>query len=127
VLDFGLAIGIFSGLVSFIPFVGSISGLVLSTSVALFQFQDWTSIAIVVGVFLAGQALEGNLLTPWLVGDRVGLHPVWVIFALLAGGAVFGFVWLLLAVPAAAVIGVLVRFALERYRASALFHGTPGA
>ena len=126
-LDFGLAIGIFSGLVSFIPFVGSISGLVLSISVALFQFPDWTSVAIVVGVFLAGQALEGNLLTPWLVGDRVGLHPVWVIFALLAGGAVFGFVGLLLAVPAAAVIGVLVRFALERYRESALFHGKPDA
>jgi predicted PurR-regulated permease PerM len=100
---------------------------VLSISVALFQFPDWTSVAIVVGVFLAGQALEGNLLTPWLVGDRVGLHPVWVIFALLAGGAVFGFVGLLLAVPAAAVIGVLVRFALERYRESALFHGKPDA
>ncbi|WP_374443568.1 AI-2E family transporter [Stella sp.] len=126
-LDFGLAIGIFSGLVSFIPFVGSISGLVLSTSVALFQFSDWTSVAVVVGVFLAGQAIEGNFLTPWLVGDRVGLHPVWVIFALLAGGAVFGFVGLLLAVPAAAVIGVLVRFSLERYRAGPLFHAKPDA
>ena len=120
-LDFGLAIGIFSGLVSFIPFVGSISGLVLSVSVALFQFPDWTSVVIVAAVFLSGQALEGNLLTPWLVGDRVGLHPVWIIFALLAGGAVFGFVGLLLAVPLAAVLGVLVRFALERYRAGPLY------
>lgn len=120
-LDFGLAIGIFAGLVSFIPFVGSISGLVLSVSVALFQFPDWTSVIIVAAVFLAGQALEGNFLTPWLVGDRVGLHPVWVIFALLAGGAVFGFVGLLLAVPLAAVLGVFVRFALERYRASTLY------
>ncbi|BBK41736.1 AI-2E family transporter [Allostella vacuolata] len=126
-LDFGLAIGIFSGLVSFIPFVGSISGLVLSTSVALFQFQDWTSVVIVVVVFLAGQALEGNVLTPWLVGDRVGLHPVWVIFALLAGGALFGFVGLLLAVPVAAVLGVLVRFTLERYRAGPLFNGQTDA
>ncbi len=120
-LDFGLAIGMFAGLVSFIPFVGSISGLVLSVSVALFQFPDWTSVIIVAAVFLAGQALEGNFLTPWLVGDRVGLHAVWIIFALLAGGAVFGFVGLLLAVPLAAVLGVIVRFALERYRASTLY------
>jgi predicted PurR-regulated permease PerM len=120
-LDFGLAIGIFSGLVSFIPFVGSISGLVLSISVALFQFSEWTPVIIVAAIFLAGQALEGNLLTPWLVGDRVGLHPVWIIFALLAGGAVFGFVGLLLAVPLAAMLGVFTRFALERYRASTLY------
>ncbi|BBK31284.1 putative PurR-regulated permease PerM [Stella humosa] len=126
-LDFALAIGIFSGLVSFIPFVGSISGLVLSLSVALVQFPDWTSVIIVAAVFFAGQAIEGNVLTPLLVGDRVGLHPVWVIFALLAGGAVFGFVGLLLAVPAAAVLGVLVRFTLERYRASTLFNGQPDA
>ena len=126
-LDFGLAIGAFSGLVSFIPFVGSISGLVLATSVALFQFEGWTPIVVVVAVFLVGQAIEGNFLTPWLVGDRVGLHPVWVIFALLAGGAVFGFVGLLLAVPAAAVVGVLVRFALDRYRDSTLFRARPEA
>ncbi|MCC7274995.1 MAG: AI-2E family transporter [Alphaproteobacteria bacterium] len=122
-LEFGLAIGIFAGFVSFVPYVGSLSGLVLSTAVAIFQFPDWTSVAVIVAIFLAGQALEGNVLTPLLVGDRVGLHPVWVIFALLAGGAVFGFLGLLLAVPAAAVLGVLVRYVLERYRVSELYSG----
>ncbi|MGE0714466.1 MAG: AI-2E family transporter [Alphaproteobacteria bacterium] len=122
-LEFGAAIGMFSGLVSFIPYVGSISGLVLSTSVALFQYPDWASVAVIVAIFLIGQVVEGNVLTPLLVGDRVGLHPVWIIFALLAGGALFGFLGLLLAVPVAAVLGVLVRYMLERYRASELYSG----
>lgn len=126
-LEFGLVIGMFAGLVSFVPYLGSISGLLLSTGVALFQFPDWYSVGIVVAIFLVGQAIEGNVLTPLLVGDRVGLHPVWIIFALLVGGALFGFVGLLLAVPAAAAIGVLIRFALDRYRHSQYFDDpTPG-
>jgi predicted PurR-regulated permease PerM len=93
--------------------------------VALAQFfPDWTRILIVVGVVLVGQFLEGNVLAPKLVGESVGLHPVWLIFALLAFGYLFGFVGLLLAVPLAAAGGVLIRFALRRYRASPLYTGT---
>ncbi len=117
-LEFGLAVGVLSGLLSFIPFVGTIFGLVASVGLAFAQFDDWWRIGAVAGLFLVGQFLEGNVLSPKLVGSRVGLHPVWVIFALLAGGALLGFVGLLLAVPAAAVIGVLARFALGRYLAS---------
>jgi predicted PurR-regulated permease PerM len=125
-LDFGLAIGILSGLLSFVPFVGTITGFVVGLAVAFAQYSDWGPIAIVLAVFVAGQVIEGNFLTPKLVGDRVGLHPVWVIFALLAGGALFGFVGVLLALPAAAVIGVLARFALSRYLDSRYYgHGVP--
>ena len=119
-LDFGLVIGLFSGLISFVPFVCALLGGVLSVGLALAQFDSWTPIAIVAGVFVAGQVIEGNFLTPNLVGDAVGLHPVWVIFALLAGGTLFGFVGVLLAVPAAAVIWVLTRFALTQYLSSSL-------
>ena len=119
-LDFGLVIGLFAGLISFVPFVGSTLGAILSVGLAIAQFDSWPPVAIVAGVFLAGQLIEGNFLTPNLVGDAVGLHPVWVIFALLAGGALFGFLGVLLAVPVAAVIGVLTRFALEHYLASTL-------
>lgn len=122
-LNFGLVIGLMSGLLSFIPFVGSLFGFAGSVGIALFQYDDWWPVAIVAGIFLLGQAIEGNVLTPRLVGDRVGLHPVWVIFALLAGGSLFGFVGVLLAVPVAAVIGVLVRFALSQYLASRYFTG----
>jgi predicted PurR-regulated permease PerM len=123
-LSFGLLIGIISGLISFIPYVGSMTGLVLSLGVAVAQFfPDWTRILIVLGVFLFGQFLEGNVLAPKLVGKSVGLHPVWLMFALLAFGYLFGFVGLLLAVPLAAAIGVLVRFALRRYLASPLYTG----
>ena len=125
-LDFGLAIGLTAGLVSFIPYVGSLLGGLMSIGLALVQFDDWTRVAIIAGIFLVGQAIEGNFLTPKLVGDRVGLHPVWVIFALLAGGALFGFVGILIALPVAATIGVLVRFALEQYLASDFFHGPGG-
>ncbi|MBX6322408.1 MAG: AI-2E family transporter [Rhodospirillaceae bacterium] len=117
-LEFGLAVGVLSGLLSFIPFVGTALGLVGSVGLAFAQFDEWWRIAAVAALFLVGQFLEGNVLSPKLVGARVGLHPVWVIFALLAGGALFGFVGLLLAVPAAAVIGVMARFALQRYLAS---------
>jgi predicted PurR-regulated permease PerM len=123
-LNFGLVIGLIAGILSFIPFVGTIFGFVASTGLAFAQFDDWYRIAIVVGIFFFGQFVEGNFLTPKLVGDRVRLHPVWVIFALLAGGALFGFVGVLLAVPVAAVIGVLTRFAVSRYTASPLYAGT---
>jgi predicted PurR-regulated permease PerM len=86
-------------------------------------WPDWIPVAIVAGIFFAGQFLEGNILQPKLVGERVGLHPVWVMFALFAFGALFGFTGLLVAVPAAAAIGVIVRFALARYMSSELYHG----
>ena len=120
-LDFGLVIGLIAGLLSFVPFVGAAVGLVGSVGLAFVQFDDWMRIAVVAGIFLIGQVAEGNFLTPRLVGDRVGLHPVWVIFALLAGGALFGFVGVLLAVPVAATLGVLVRFLLQRYLESDVY------
>ncbi|MEE9251135.1 MAG: AI-2E family transporter [Alphaproteobacteria bacterium] len=128
-LEFGLFIGLTAGLLSFVPFIGALFGFVISVGVALAQFTEWVPIAIVAGVFVLGQVVEGNFLTPRLVGKRVGLHPVWVIFALLAGGVLFGFVGLLLAVPLAVVIGVLVRFGLGRYLASPFHRGSlpPGA
>jgi predicted PurR-regulated permease PerM len=125
-LSFGLLIGVISGLISFIPYVGSLTALVLSLGVALAQFApDWTRIVIVAGIVLFGQFLEGNVLAPKLVGKSVGLHPVWLIFALFAFGYLFGFVGLLLAVPLAAGSGVLIRFALSRYFASPLYIGNP--
>jgi predicted PurR-regulated permease PerM len=123
-LNFGLLIGLFAGLISFIPYVGSIVGLVLSVGVALVQFwPDYIMVLVVAAIFFAGQFLEGNILQPKLVGERVGLHPVWLMFALLAFAALFGFVGMLIAVPAAAAVGVLVRFALERYLDSDLYKG----
>ena len=125
-LEFGLIIGIAAGLLTFIPYVGALTGGLLSIGLALVQFDDWTRIAIIAGIFAVGQAVEGNYLTPKLVGGNVGLHPVWVIFALLAGGALFGFVGVLLAVPVAAVIGVLIRFSLKRYLESNIYLGVDG-
>lgn len=126
-LDFGLVVGFGAGIISFIPYVGSLLGLVVSLGLALGQFNQWQDIAVVAGVFVTGQLMEGYVLSPKLVGERVHLHPVWIIFALLAGGALMGFVGVLLAVPVAAVIGVLGRFSLERYLASPLYHGTSEA
>ena len=126
-LDFGLVVGLIAGFLSFIPYVGSLVGLVLSVGLAAAQFDSWVSVAIVAAVFFVGQALEGNVLTPKLVGEKVGLHPVWVMFALLAGGALFGFVGVLLAVPVAAVVGVGVRFAVGQYRLSPYYTGHGGA
>ena len=100
--------------------------MVLSLGLGYFQFGFSIELMIVAAIFIAGQLVEGNFLTPKLVGERVGLHAVWVLFALLAGGSLFGFVGLLLAVPVAAVIGVLVRFGLERYLASSLYSGQDG-
>ncbi len=124
-LNFGLLIGVVSGLISFIPYVGSLTALVLSLGVAVAQFfPDWTHILIVGGIVLAGQFLEGNVLAPKLVGHSVGLHPVWLMFALFAFSYLFGFVGLLLAVPLAAATAVLIRFALRHYLGSPLYTGT---
>lgn len=122
-LEMGLAVGLSAGLLSFIPFVGSLSGIAAGLVLAYAQTLDWHLPALVALVFAIGQVLEGNVLTPKLVGDKVGLHPVWIMFALLAGGGLFGFVGILLAVPMAAIIGVLVRFALARYLDSPFFTG----
>jgi predicted PurR-regulated permease PerM len=127
-LDFGLIIGLIIGIIAFIPFVGSWVGAILAIGMALAQFPpDWIRVGIVLVIFALGQFLEGNVLTPKLVGDRVGVHAVWLMFALLAGGALFGFVGLLLSVPVAAVLGVLVRFFVARYRESPYYRGEQGA
>ncbi|MEO9614678.1 MAG: AI-2E family transporter [Nitratireductor sp.] len=128
-LNFGLLIGLVAGLISFIPYIGSLVGLTLSVGVAFVQFwPDWMMVAAVAAIFFGGQFIEGNILQPKLVGKSVGLHPVWLMFALFAFGTLFGFVGLLIAVPAAAAVAVLVRFALARYLASPMYrgHGTPG-
>jgi predicted PurR-regulated permease PerM len=123
-LNFGFLIGFMTGVMSFIPFVGSLTGFLVAGGVAIAQFwPNWLPILAVVGVFLAGQALEAYVLSPKLVGPRVGLHPVWLMFSLLAFGYLFGFVGLLVAIPLAAAIGVLARFALRQYLASPLYTG----
>ena len=120
-LELGLLVGFIAGVISFIPYVGSITGFVLGVVLAFAQYGDVEHVMYVVGVFLVGQFLEGNFLTPKLVGESVGLHPVWVMFALLAGGVLLGFLGLMLAVPMAAVIGVLVRHMVKKYKLSSLY------
>lgn len=122
-LDLALPIGILAGLVSFVPYLGFVTGLLAAAIAALLQFQQAGALLWVLAVFGAGQALEGMVLTPHLVGERIGLHPVAVIFAVMAGGQLFGFLGMLLALPLAAVINVLLRFAHERYVASPLYAG----
>lgn len=137
-LKFGLIVGFIAGLITFIPYVGALVGGVLAVGLALFQFwgggvvvdgasaaqgTDWLRIGIVAGIFGFGQFLEGNVLTPKLVGGSVGLHPVWLLFALSVFGSLFGFVGMLVAVPVAAMIGVVARYALERYKESQLYRG----
>lgn len=123
-LNFGFLIGLTGGLLSFIPYVGSLAVLLFATAVALVQsWPDWTMVALTVAVVVTGQFLEGNILSPNLVGASVGLHPVWVMFALLAFGALFGFTGLIMAVPLAAAAGVLLRFALRKYLSSPLYTG----
>jgi predicted PurR-regulated permease PerM len=123
-LNFGFLIGLTAGVLSFIPYVGSLTALVVAAIVAI--VQGWPSYwllimsLVVVGT---GQFLEGNVLTPKLVGESVGLHPVWLMFALLAFGSLFGFTGLIVAVPVAAAMGVLIRFGIERYRESPLYRG----
>ena len=123
-LNFGLLIGLLGGILSFVPYVGSLIVLVLSLLIAVVQgWPSWHLAAFALGVVLIGQFLEGNVLSPKLVGDKVGLHPVWIIFALLGFGSVFGFTGLLVAVPVASALGVLLRFATQRYRESPIYTG----
>ena len=126
-LNFGLVVGVIAGLLTFIPYVGAIVGGALAIGLALFQFWgDWVWIAAVAGIFFFGQFLEGNFLTPKLVGESVGLHPVWLILALSVFGSLFGFIGMLVAVPLAAAIGVVMRFVVDRYKDSKLYRGTGG-
>ncbi|MRG55776.1 AI-2E family transporter [Phyllobacterium sp. SYP-B3895] len=123
-LNFGLLIGLFAGLISFIPYVGSLVGLVVALGVAMVQFwPEWGHILGVAIAFGVGQFIEGNILQPKLVGSSVGLHPVWLMFALFAFGTLLGFTGMLIAVPTAAAIGVLVRFMIGRYKQSPLYTG----
>jgi predicted PurR-regulated permease PerM len=124
-LDLGLIVGLTAGLLSFIPYVGSIAGGVTAIGLALAQFPHWRGIAVVGAVLIIGQILEGYVIYPRFLGDRVELPAVWVIFALFAGGAAFGFLGVMLAVPVAATIGVLARFWLRRYLASPLYLDPP--
>src|SRR5215472_2426474 len=123
-LDFALVIGLIAGLITFVPYIGSMTGLMIAASVAIAQFwPDWKRIVLVVAIFLVGQFIEGNIVSPKFVGERVGLHPVWLIFAMFAFGYLFGFVGLLIAVPLGAAIAVLLRFALRQYFTSPFYTG----
>jgi predicted PurR-regulated permease PerM len=120
-LSVGPLIGMVAGLLSFVPYLGFIVGFAAALIAALVQYGDWAHVLMVIGVFVVGQLLEGYVLVPKLVGDKIGLHPVAVIFAVLAGGYLFGFLGILLALPAASVIVVVLRYLLERYRQSNLY------
>lgn len=125
-LNFGLLIGITAGFLSFVPYVGSMVALIVATIVAIVQgWPHWTLVTLTLCVVLAGQFLESNVISPKFVGDKVGLHPVWLIFALLAFGSLFGFTGLIIAVPVAAATGVILRFAIDRYRNSDLYTSLP--
>jgi predicted PurR-regulated permease PerM len=121
-LSVGVLIGMVAGLLSFVPYLGFIIGFVAAIIAALVQYGDWTHVLLVCGVFAVGQLLEGYVLVPKLVGDKIGLHPVAVMFAVLAGGYLFGFLGVLLALPAASVFMVLLRYLIERYRLSELYN-----
>ncbi|WP_127114279.1 AI-2E family transporter [Shimia sediminis] len=126
-LQFGLVVGFVAGALTFIPYVGALIGGALAIGLGVFQFWgDWVSLGLVGGIFVVGQVIEGNVLTPKLVGSSVGLHPVWLIFALSVFGALFGFVGMLVAVPLAAAIGVLARFFIGQYTGSKLYSGRAG-
>ncbi|MFK7870676.1 MAG: AI-2E family transporter [Roseobacter sp.] len=126
-LQFGLVVGFVAGLLTFIPYLGSLLGGAMAIGLALFQFWgEWFYVGLVAAVFVAGQVVEGNILTPNLVGSSVGLHPVWLIFALSVFGALFGFVGMLVAVPLAAALGVIARFGVEQYQQSLLYRGKSG-
>lgn len=122
-LRFGLAIGVVAGVINIIPFVGSIVGFVVAVCVAIAQFDNWIMWLVIASIFVAGQVIEGNFITPRLIGDAVGLHPVWVFFALLAGGNLFGITGVMLAVPAAAILGVIVRRSLIHYHETHFYRG----
>ncbi len=120
-LKYGFLIGIMSGVLSVIPMVGSVVGLIISVTVAWFQAEELIFVLLIAGIFIGGQVIEGNILTPKFVGNSVGLHPLWVFFALLAGGSLLGILGMFLAVPVAAVIGVLLSFFLQKYKQSAYY------
>ena len=123
-LQFGLVVGFVAGLITFIPYLGALIGGALAIGLGLFQFWgDWVSLGLVAGIFVVGQVIEGNFLTPKLVGNSVGLHPVWLILALSVFGTLFGFVGMLVAVPVAAALGVVTRFAVQQYQDSLLYRG----
>lgn len=126
-IDLALLIGMIAGLVSFIPYLGAIVGISISLIAALVQYGDWAHVVMVVAVFGVGQMLESVALTPWLVGDRIGMHPVAVIFAVMAGGQLFGFIGVLVALPVAAVVMVLLRYLYAQYTASRLYGGEANA
>jgi len=126
-LQFGLVVGFVAGMVSFIPYVGALVGGALAIGLGLFQFWGmWGSLGAVIAIFVAGQMIEGNVLTPKLVGSSVGLHPVWLLFALSVFGTLFGFVGMLVAVPVAAMLGVVIRFAISQYKDGRLYQGVVG-
>jgi predicted PurR-regulated permease PerM len=120
-LELALLLGVVAGVVSFVPYLGLIVGIALSGLAAFFQFGEWLPVVYVAIVFTVAQMIEGMLLTPRFVGERIGLHPVAVIFAVLAGGQLFGFTGVLLALPVAAVVVVLLRHAHQRYVSSQLY------
>ena len=123
-LNYAVILGILVGVLGFVPFVGVLFAVSLSILVALGQYGlDLPQLGLVIGVFLVGQALESSVLTPNLVGTRIGLHPVWVLFAVFAGGAVAGLAGVFLAVPVAAVLGVVLRATLAHYRTSRFYTG----
>lgn len=126
-LSFGFAVGFFAGLVTFIPYLGSLIGGALAIGLGIFEFWgEWNKLALVGGIFFLGQIVEGNFLTPKLVGSSVGLHPVWLLLALSVFGSLFGFVGMLIAVPVAASLGVLVRFGAGQYTSGRLYQGAIG-
>lgn len=120
-LEGGALIGFFTGLATFVPYVGMLLGTAIGLVVAWFQFETWQGVLTVAAVFAVGQVIEGNFVAPKLVGDKVGLHPVWLIFGMLAGGALFGLLGVILAVPVTAVFGVLIRFLTAQYLKSAYY------
>ncbi len=124
-LELGLTVGLMAGVLTFIPYVGSLTGFAVAVLLAMGQFGTWNEVLVIVGIFLVGQTVEGYVIYPYLLGDRVELHAVWVIFALFAGGVAFGFLGVLLAVPMAAALGVIARYWLRRYLESPLYLDPP--
>jgi predicted PurR-regulated permease PerM len=120
-LNYGFLIGVVAGVLSIIPLVGSTIGLIVAVTIAWFQAGELNYVLIIAAIFFVGQIVEGNILSPKLLGDSVGLHPLWILFALMAGGSLFGILGMLLAVPVAAIVGVLVGFAIMQYKASPLY------
>ena len=126
-LKYGLLIGLTAGILNIVPFLGSLAGFIISGTMAVVQYwPHWQPILYVLGIFAFGQLVDTNFLTPKIIGDKIKLHPVWLIFALIVSGYLFGVLGMLIAIPLAAAIGVLVRYGLERYLDSTLYLGTRG-